>query len=625
MSELSIMRLHRFEINRFKAIESLNFEWDDFVVFIGENNCGKSCVLSALSWFLSGSAIKDPLLFHKHLTDEANAIELIGHFDQLTPTDLEQVAVKGRTSGNAWILKKKFWLETADANEEEKSSWKEMLYSYSGQETFAQWPTPDTTWTSFPADYQPLIQQIADRPAKPTVASRETLRALVKQHRPDLVGQAAASWVQNPGGGGNWKSNANSILPRSIFIKAVQEASDEATSKEASTYGKLVSLIVENKLAARDEMATLRTALQAVMQLFCPEEGYPERQAQEIRDLEKSINEGLREVIGGEAKIRTEAPELNALLLPNTSLVIRDANANIETKIQHQGHGLQRTLIMTLLQLLVEAEEGPVVANVDRRPIILVVEEPELYLHPQMERRMRDVLYRLAAKTRMQVACCTHSPIFLDIAERHKSIVRMTKSPAGDVSSIQVTQDIFVGTADAIDKARLQTVARFNPAINELFFSKDVVLLEEFTAVAAFERAADITGIFSRHPAVHRSVALVDSDGKYTIPAFQKTLNAFSIPYRIIHDEDRGNASATAENAKILSLAVNSSGTRPIHMVGPTDIESVLGYQASSGSKPFAAVRKVEELHANNSLPPAFIQAVNFAYFGTLTEPAPSN
>jgi len=94
------------------------------------------------------------------------------------------------------------------------------------------------------------------------------LKTLIRQNRPDLIEQDPPSWVQNPGGGGNWKSNANSILPRSIVIKAVQEASDEATSKEASTYGKLVNLIVENKLAARAEMATLKTSLQAVMQLF---------------------------------------------------------------------------------------------------------------------------------------------------------------------------------------------------------------------------------------------------------------------------------------------------------------------------------------------------------------------
>ena len=74
------MRLHRFKIVNFKAIQTIELDWDDLLILLGENNCGKSCVLSALSIFLSGSAIKDPLLFHRHQTDEAHAIELIGHF-----------------------------------------------------------------------------------------------------------------------------------------------------------------------------------------------------------------------------------------------------------------------------------------------------------------------------------------------------------------------------------------------------------------------------------------------------------------------------------------------------------------------------------------------------------------
>ena len=77
------MRLRRFAITNFKALKYLEFDWDDLLVLIGENNCGKSCVLSALSLFLSGGAVKDPLLFHRHLTDEANAIEFTGYFDPL--------------------------------------------------------------------------------------------------------------------------------------------------------------------------------------------------------------------------------------------------------------------------------------------------------------------------------------------------------------------------------------------------------------------------------------------------------------------------------------------------------------------------------------------------------------
>ena len=122
------MRLRKFTIRNFKAIQSLDLDSDDLLILIGENNCGKSCVLSALSLFLSGSAIKDPLLFHRHLTDEGHSIEFVGYFDQLTATELDQTAIKGRTHAGEWILKKKYWAETDASDGEDKTSWKEQLF-----------------------------------------------------------------------------------------------------------------------------------------------------------------------------------------------------------------------------------------------------------------------------------------------------------------------------------------------------------------------------------------------------------------------------------------------------------------------------------------------------------------
>ena len=63
------------------------------------------------------------------------------------------------------------------------------------------------------------------------------------------------------------------------------------------------------------------------MELFRPDEAYPERQAEEIRALQERINRGLNEVIGGQAFIKTQPLELRSLLLPSTSLVIKDPKA----------------------------------------------------------------------------------------------------------------------------------------------------------------------------------------------------------------------------------------------------------------------------------------------------------
>lgn len=616
------MRLFKFEIRNYKSIDHICFEWDDLVVFIGENNAGKSSVLAAIATFLSGSAIRDASVFRKHQTGPDQAIELIGHFDNLSEEEQQQVAVRGRMDGDKWILKKRYWLEPGIDGE--VAAWKEQLFSYSRQEQFIDWPEPDNTWAAFPAPYQPIIALLPNRPLRPNNAAKEALRALVHQERPDLITLSDAGWIPNPGGGGNWKSNANSILPRAILVRAVHEASDETNAKDASTYGKLINLIVERSLARRPEMMRLQTALEEVLALFRLDADNPDRQAREVKELQDEINESLAQVVGGRALIKTEIPELRSMVMPSTSLVIHDPLAGIETEVGHQGHGLQRTLVMTLLQVLADAQsreeaEGGREA-LTQRATLLLIEEPELYLHPQMERLMRDVLYRLGAQADMQVGCCTHSPVFLDIGDRYRSIVRMFKDQQGNSSCHQVTQDLFSGEPRQAEKHRLQTVARFDPGVNELFFAQSVVLMEEFSAVAAIERGAELMGLFTRRPRLRREVSLIDCNGKSNITAFQRILNAFRIPYRVLHDADTGNAAAEAENPRIAAL-LTVGPAQLIHQMQP-DLEGTLGYASPSKNKPYVAVTKVNDLHGDpTGLPALFREAVCMAYFGQSNEP----
>jgi putative ATP-dependent endonuclease of OLD family len=611
------MRLKKFEIKNFKGIEELSLTWGDLIVLLGENNCGKSSVLGALSSFLSGSSIKDLSMFRGHLAGPERAIELTGHFDLLSAAELSETAIRGRTINGEWILKKRYWIEPNLEGDLEIGVWKEQLFSYNGGEEFVGWPAADTTWTAFPPEYADLIADIPGQPARPNAGARESLRELTRQNRPDLVIATAPSWVPNPGGGGNWKSNANSVLPRVIYVRAVHEATDETNAKDASTYGKLINLIVERQLAQRPELLALHAALEGVFRLFNRDDDHPEWQAPEIQNLQEEINRGLAEVIGGQALIKTEMPEIPSLLMPGTSLVIRDAIGGIETHVSHQGHGLQRTLVMTLLKLLSDAQGTP---GAPVRPTILMVEEPELYMHPQMERRVRDVLYRLSEQPDLQVVCCTHSPIFVDIAHHYRSIVRLNKAVDGRVRAYQCTLDLFPTPGDQAEKERLHAVARFNPVVNEVFFTSQVVLMEEFSAIVAFDKAAELTGIFARHVRRKHEVTLIDCAGKNNLPGFQRILNKFEIPYRVVHDADLGNAAAAAVNQKIADAAAPNA-LASVHLLQPTDLETLLGYQAPSKEKPFHAYRQVQQLHAQNAFPVPFIEALNFVYFGQLYEP----
>src|SRR5260370_13169437 len=186
------MRICKFEIQNFKGIQKAAFEWDDIVVLIGENNAFKSTVLQALQWFLSGSQLKDEAYFCENLDDIDHAIEVTGHFCQLSDIEQQSGAVRGRMIADKWILKKKFWCERRDG---EEPTWKEQYYSYCPDEAFTNWPANDNAWGSFPQEYQSLITQIDGRGARPNSQTREQLRELARQQKPELLAHGKPSCV----------------------------------------------------------------------------------------------------------------------------------------------------------------------------------------------------------------------------------------------------------------------------------------------------------------------------------------------------------------------------------------------------------------------------------------------
>ena len=221
------MKFIKFEIKNFKNLSQVVFDWDEILFLIGENNCGKSSVLGALDCFLSGKAIKDKDLFRNGVCDELNAIELIGHFTELTDQEKANPAVRGHLFGSNWILKKRFWLETDGTTE----NWKEQYSSYQQIETFVGWPETGRAWTAWPAEYTAAITEVQTAGyARVNDESRTFLKERIRALRPDLI-TTQDGWSANPGGGGNWKSNANSILPEFIYVRAVQDVNEETQSK----------------------------------------------------------------------------------------------------------------------------------------------------------------------------------------------------------------------------------------------------------------------------------------------------------------------------------------------------------------------------------------------------------
>lgn len=590
------MRLSRLEVHNFKNLEHVAFNWEDMVVLIGENNTGKSSILVALDWFLSGKQIKDRSLFRNEVCDEQHAIELVGHFTDLTDQEKNSVAVRARMYNDQWILKKKFWLET----DEEGERWKECYYSYHKVEEFQDWPDNQRSWSNWPDAYSGYIEGVKQEvgSARATADAIEHLREKVRHDAPDLV-STWTDWIPNPGGGGNWKSNANSIIPEFIPVQAVHEATAETQAKDATTYGKIINLLIERKLSQREEFQILNQQIERVKALFTPNAGHPEwQQADEIAELETTISDRLSGIINAKAKIETTELNIPSVILPATVLKIDDG---FLTAVTDQGHGLQRTLIITLLQVLNQYSREARDAGDEALPsrsVIFGVEEPEIYLHPQMVRKIKDVLTELSSDPNYQVICPTHSPVLIDMADRHRSIVRFERDDQRNITVFQVDQDIFSGPTAQEQRQQLRMITEFDSSVNELFFSKRVVLVEGDTEVAVFQKAVDLLNIFD-NPLAKRDTTFIDCRGKSSMILFMKVLNHFRIKYVVVHDIDRQRDETNQQ------IADESSAEATIITFDP-NIERVLGYPPSGKDKPIRALNRLEQLHTQNSLPQEF-------------------
>lgn len=95
--------------------------------------------------------------------------------------------------------------------------------------------------------------------------------------------------------------------------------------------------------------------------------------------------------------------------------VIENKERKREECIEQMGQGTRSMYMLSVLEAYVE--------SLGKMPSILMVEDPEMYLHPQLQKKAGELLYRLSKKN--QVIFSTHSPnlIFNFTSRQIKQVV----------------------------------------------------------------------------------------------------------------------------------------------------------------------------------------------------------
>jgi len=131
-----------------------------------------------------------------------------------------------------------------------------------------------------------------------------------------------------------------------------------------------------------------------------------------------------------------------------------------------------------------------------KRNLILAVEEPELYMHPQAQRTIRRV-FRKIADGGDQVLFSTHSSLLVDVAY-FDEIIRMeirseqingkktTISTAWQLPMPRMIEDLETRIPTLKGKVTSESIRdlyshAYNPRRNEGFFASKIILVEGLT------------------------------------------------------------------------------------------------------------------------------------------------
>ncbi len=193
--------------------------------------------------------------------------------------------------------------------------------------------------------------------------------------------------------------------------------------------------------------------------------------------LQKDLNEVARETQQilnkqfGRASLRFkfDNPEFTSLF-KNIKILVDDGE---ETELSDKGHGMQRAVILSLLQVYASRITKFQKENGDEgiKPHFLFIDEPEMGLHPQAQRQLFEALRVLS--TTHQVFVSTHSENFIaiDLIENIYKFHRL-----GDVVTISSGKNLNIA---------LGVNRKFFFHHHRLFFAERAIFLE---GVDDFER-----------------------------------------------------------------------------------------------------------------------------------------
>ncbi len=382
------------------------------------------------------------------------------------------------------------------------------------------------------------------------------------------------------------QTNLLRLLPAFYLLPATADYSDEIERRSTTTvFRRLMGELAERLLKTDARFAKVENALKTIRELFnetppdskelAPNQVKPEERLKVLGEIEASLKDQVKKLMPSVQRVclTVVLEEMKDFFSRGVTIKVDDGILN---DVLDKGHGLQRAIIFSLLQALIKNDAGKLLPGqtppASGTPsIILAIEEPELYIHPQLQRLVYGVLREFASTD--QVIYSTHAPAFVDVwSYENAALVRKDSVATG--TRVHCCPAGVLGSE--ADHKGFQLLNSFNLETNRLFFADKTILVEgeqdEIAIVATGRKMA----LFKEFPE-EIGFTVVVAGNKEEIPKFQKLLNAFKLPYVVWHEKD-GKPDTDEKNKAIIDLL---NGNKRVEL--PDTLEVLVGHAGHFG------------------------------------------
>lgn len=493
------MRISRIQIENFRSIKNLDLEVPQVLSLVGPNNAGKSNILQAINKVLGGNWLSvgsfDESDVHAHAADADISIRV-----SFSP----EVPFKKHVSGP------EIGIQT-------------LAFDYTRYKVGASKGQRRLEQKCLGADGEPpsVMASAPKKGIRPTFERLVNIPSEVREAIPLIfIGTNRSLKDHLP-------AARNSML-RQLFTDIDKELSDPAqtitvTAKDGTT--KEVQRLERFKLLMDHAIKLLRT--------------------DSFEALESSIKENALRQLGLDPLL--DADKLDLFFSPFStmdfykSLDLRVREGDYSVSATEMGEGIQNALVLAILQAFEERK---------KKGAILLIEEPEMFLHPQMQRSLYKTIREIARTN--QVIYTTHSPHFVSVPDYHEvGLVRKTAEGTQVKKSEHPTSEKF----------REKLIKELDPERNELFFANRLLLVEGDTEKLAFPEYAKRLGL----DLDRAGATIVEVGGKRNLTDFARIAISFGIPTGIVYDEDAsdfaGKRDEEAEFNSSLDALASSDGS----------------------------------------------------------------